>query len=208
MARCEKLEFKGIHYLLYYPKNYVNGKKYPVMFHLHGAGSRGTNFDNFEGSVILNALDREDSELSNGFCVFPQCHKETWFDIWDNLLNLVKEIYNREDVDKSNFNASGISMGGYGIYQVMMCLPELFHKAIVCCGGGMYWNSGAIKNIKFRIFHGEQDTTVFPEESRRMYARLKEACADVSLEVYPECDHNCWEKTYTNYKNLHWLFAK
>ena len=208
MARCEKLEFKGIHYLLYYPKNYVEGKKYPVMFHLHGAGSRGTNFDNFEGSVILDALDREDSELSNGFCVFPQCHKETWFDIWDNLLGLVKEIYNREDVDKSNFNASGISMGGYGIYHVMMCLPELFHKAIVCCGGGMYWNSGAIKNIKFRIFHGEQDTTVFPEESRRMYARLKEACADASLEVYPECDHNCWEKTYTNYKNLQWLFER
>lgn len=208
MARCEKLEFKGIHYLLYYPKIYEQGKKYPVMFHLHGAGSRGTNFDNFEGSVILNALDREDSPLSNGFCVFPQCHKDTWFDIWDNLLGLVKEIYNREDVDKSNFNASGISMGGYGIYQVMMCLPELFHKAIVCCGGGMYWNSGAIKNIKFRIFHGEKDVAVFPEESRRMYARLKEACADVTLTIYPECDHNCWEKTYTNYKNLQWLFEK
>ena len=208
MARCEKLEFKGIHYLLYYPKNYEQGKKYPVMFHLHGAGSRGTNFDNFEGSVILNALDKEDSPLSNGFCVFPQCHKDTWFDIWDNLLGLVKEIYNREDVDKSNFNASGISMGGYGIYQVMMCLPELFHKAIVCCGGGMYWNSGAIKNNKFRIFHGEKDVAVFPEESRRMYARLKEACADVTLTIYPECDHNCWEKTYTNYKNLQWLFEK
>ena len=178
------------------------------MFHLHGAGSRGTNFDNFEGSVILNALDKGDSPLSNGICVFPQCHKETWFDMWDDLLALVKEIYNRDDVDKSNFNASGISMGGYGIYQVMMCLPELVHKAIVCCGGGMYWNSGAIKNIKFRIFHGEQDTTVFPEESRRMYARLKEACADVSLQVYPECDHNCWEKTYTNYKNLQWLFER
>lgn len=208
MARCEKLEFKGIHYLLYYPKNYEQGKKYPVMFHLHGAGSRGTNFDNFAGSVILDALDRDDSPLSNGFCVFPQCHKDTWFDIWDNLLGLVKEIYNREDVDKSNFNASGISMGGYGIYQVMMCLPELFHKAIVCCGGGMYWNSGAIKNIKFRIFHGEKDVAVFPEESRRMYARLKEACADVTLTIYPECDHNCWEKTYTNYKNLQWLFEK
>ncbi len=206
MARCEKLEFKGIHYLLYYPKNYEQGKKYPVMFHLHGAGSRGTNFDNFAGSVILNALDREDSPLSNGFCVFPQCHKDTWFDIWDNLLGLVKEIYNREDVDKSNFNASGISMGGYGIYQVMMCLPELFHKAIVCCGGGMYWNSGAIKSIKFRIFHGEKDVAVFPEESRRMYARLKEACADVTLTIYPECDHNCWEATYGNYDNLKWLF--
>ena len=99
-------------------------------------------------------------------------------------------------------------MGGYGIYQVMQCLPELFNKAIVCCGGGMYWNSGRLKNIKFRIFHGEKDVAVYPEEARRMYARLKEAEADVSLTIYPECDHNCWDKTYLNYDNLEWLFSK
>ena len=98
-------------------------------------------------------------------------------------------------------------MGGYGIHSVMMCLPELFNKAIFCCGGGMYWNAGRIKNIKFRIFHGEQDIAVFPEEARRMYARLKENLAEVELTIYPECDHNCWDKTYSNYQNLEWLFA-
>ena len=207
MSRVEKLEFNGIQYLLYYPKNYVEGKKYPVMFHLHGAGSRGKDFVEFAGSTILDILERGDSPLSGGFCVFPQCGGDTWFDNFSELLGLVKHIYNQPFVDKAKFNGSGISMGGYGIYQVMEALPELFNKAIVCCGGGMYWNSGRLKDIKFRIFHGEQDTTVFPEESRRMYARLKETLADAELTVYPECDHNCWDKTYTNYDNLEWLFA-
>ena len=36
-------------------------KKYPMMFHLHGAGSRGTDFKEFEGSAILNILEKEDS---------------------------------------------------------------------------------------------------------------------------------------------------
>lgn len=207
MSRIEKLEFNGIRYLLYYPKNYVEGRKYPVMFHLHGAGSRGTDFEMFdESSVILRTLNREDSPLSDGFCVFPQCSTDTWFDRFSELLGLVKHIYEQPFVDQSRFNGSGISMGGYGIYQVMQSLPELFHKAIVCCGGGMYWNSGRLKNIKFRIFHGEQDDAVYPEEARRMYARLKEACADVQLTIYPECNHNCWDKTYTNYENLKWLF--
>ena len=48
MVKVEKLEFKGIKYLLYYPKDYIEGNKYPVMFHLHGAGSRGTDFKEFE----------------------------------------------------------------------------------------------------------------------------------------------------------------
>ena len=52
MSRVEKLEYNGIRYLLYYPKNYVEGRKYPVMFHLHGAGNRGHDFKEFEGSTI------------------------------------------------------------------------------------------------------------------------------------------------------------
>ena len=207
MVRVEKLEYKGIRYLLYYPKNYVEGKKYPVMFHLHGAGSRGNDFKEFEGSTILSILEKEDSPLSDGFCVFPQCHEDTWFSIFGDLLELVKHIYNATYTARNCFNGSGVSMGGYAIYQVMQCLPELFHKAIVCCGGGMYWNSGRLKDIKFRIFHGENDDVVYPEEARRMYARLKEACADASLTIYPDLDHNCWDKTYSNYDNLEWLFS-
>ena len=208
MIKVEKLEFKGIKYLLYYPKNYVVEKKYPVMFHLHGAGSRGTDFKEFEGSTILNILERGDSPLSDGFCVFPQCSTDTWFDRFSELLELVKHIFNEDFVDKTRFNASGISMGSYATYQVLQSLPELFNKAIICCGGGMYWNSGRMKNIKFRIFHGENDTAVYPEEARRMYSRLKECLTDVTLTIYPDCDHNCWDETYTNYDNLEWLFAK
>lgn len=206
MVYFEKKEYRGIKYLLYYPKNYVEGKKYPVMFHLHGAGSRGQNFEEFKGSTILNILEKEDSPLSNGFCIFPQCYTDTWFDIFNDLLELVKHIYDSEFTDKSHFNSSGISMGGYGIYQVMMSLPELFHKAIVCCGGGMYWNSGRICRIKFRIFHGDSDQAVFPEEAQRMYKRLKDDGADATLTIYPNTDHNCWDKTYSNYDNLEWLF--
>ena len=208
MIKVEKLEFKGIRYLLYYPKDYAEGKQYPVMFHLHGAGNRGVDFKEFEGSLILNILNKQDSPLSNGFCVFPQCSTDTWFDKFSELLQLVNHIFNQDFVDKNRFNASGISMGGYAIYQVMQSLPELFNKAIVCCGGGMYWNSGRLKNIKFRIFHGEKDVAVFPEEARRMYARLKECLTDVTLTIYDDCDHNCWDKTYSNYENLEWLFCK
>lgn len=205
MIKVEKLEYKGIRYLLYYPKGYVKGNKYPVMFHLHGSGNRGNDFKEFKGSTILHILDLEDSPLSNGFCIFPQCHEDTWFCIFNNLLDLIKHIYEMDDVDKTRFNISGVSMGGYTAYQVIQCLPDLFNKAIICCGGGMYWNTIRMRNVKYRIFHGEKDVAVYPEEARRMYARLKEACIDATLTIYPECDHNCWDKTYSNYDNLEWL---
>ena len=208
MSKVERLEYRGIKYQLHYPKNYVEGNKYPTLFHLHGAGCRGNNFEAFESneSTLIRVIESEESTLSNGFVVIPQCHSDTWFDIFSELIDFARYMFNQPFVDQSRFNGSGISMGGYGIYQVMQSAPELFNKALICCGGGMYWNSGRIKDIKFRIFHGAKDEVVFPEEAKRMYDRLIQDGADAQLTIYPECDHNCWDKTFLNYENLEWLF--
>lgn len=206
MIKIDKCEYKGIGYLIYYPKDFNKDKKYPVMFHLHGSGSRGKNFEEFKGSTILSILEKEDSPLSQGICVFPQCYDDTWFSFFNDLLDLVRYVYALPYVDQSKFNISGISMGSYASYQVIQCLPGVFNKAIICCGGGMYWNSGRMKDVRFRIFHGELDNDVYPEEAKRMFDRLKEAGADVTLTLYPDCKHNCWDKTYSNYDNLKWLF--
>ena len=88
----------------------------------------------------------------------------------------------------------------------MMSKPELFTKAIVCCGGGMYWNSGRLKDIEFRIFHGKNDETVYPEEAERMFDRLVHDGAEVQLVLFDNVGHNCWDYTYTDYDNLEWLF--
>ena len=205
MVKIEKKVFKNTKYLVYYPKDFDSSRKYPLFFHLHGAGSRGENFEEFNGSTILYLLGKENTPLSEAVCVFPQCHNDTWFVEFDELLDLLQEVINFPFVDKSRVTGSGISMGGYAIYQVMMNKPKLFNKAIVCCGGGMYWNAGMMKNIKFRIFHGAKDVAVFPEESQHMYDRLLEAGADVKLTIYPECDHNCWDKTFLNVDNLKWI---
>ncbi len=205
MIKVEKCEYRGIQYLKYYPKDYVEGKQYPVFYHLHGAGGRGRNFEAFSDSSVLQTFIGEGSPLNKAFCIIPQCSGDTWNDVMSELLDLTKHIYNQPFTDKKHFVGSGISMGGYAIYAVMMALPELFNKAIICCGGGMYWNAGRLKDIKIRIFHGEKDEVVYPEEARRMYQRLKEVGADVSLTIYPECDHNSWDKTYSNKENLEWL---
>lgn len=205
--RVERKEFKGIKYEIYYPEDFNKDDKYPVMFHLHGSGSRGINFENFKDSTILDILRNiNNSPLSKGICVFPQCHADSWFDIFNDLIALAEHIYNEPFVDKKRFNGSGISMGGYGIYQLMMSRPELFNKAIVCCGGGMYWNAGRLKDIKIRIFHGALDQAVYVEEAYRMHHQLKENEADVTLKIYEDLGHNCWDATYSNFDNLEWLF--
>ena len=84
----------------------------------------------------------------------------------------------------------------------------MFAALVPVCGGGMYWNAARLKNIALRLFHGEKDEVVYPEESKRIYAALKSCGGNAELIIYPECDHDCWSKTYANDDNYDWLLSK
>ena len=114
-------------------------------------------------------------------------------------------VYEQPFTDKTRFYSSGISMGGYTAYQLMMSRPQMFTAGIVCCGGGMYWNASRLRDIPLRIFHGAQDKVVFPCESENMTKKINECGGNATLTIYSECEHNCWDKVYTNKENFEWL---
>ena len=205
MIKKEQRKYKNINYMIYFPKDYQEGKKYPIFFHLHGAGERGNDFSIFDGYVPFSIIEKGDSPLSDIVCVLPQCpNGVTWYDILPELYEFVEYLNVQPYCLPNHFIGSGISMGGYGLYQLMMARPQLFKKAIVCCGGGMSWNAGMIKDIKIRIFHGDEDQSVYLDEAIHMYERLKGLGADVSLTIYPHTNHNCWDLTYSNFDVLKW----
>ena len=72
----------------------------------------------------------------------------------------------------------------------------------------MYWNAGRLKEIPLRLFHGEKDTTVYPEESRRMAEKITESGGTVTLTVYPDCDHDCWSRAFDDAETMKWLLQQ
>lgn len=201
--RLVREKFKNLQYIISYPNDYEKGKEYPVIFHTHGAGSRGANLDKLNISMICN-----NPRVENFIIVAPQCYANTWFEIFEQLIEFCEHIYEAPFTDKTRFYSSGISMGGYTAYQLMMSRPQLFAAGIVCCGGGMYWNASRLIDIPLRIFHGEQDKTVLPCESENMTKRINALGGNATLTIYPECDHNCWDKVFTNKENFEWLLSQ
>ena len=196
--------YKKLKYILSYPDNYETGKRYPIIFHTHGSGSRGTDL-----STMNIAIPIKNNPAAEDFIIVaPQCYADTWFEIFEQLIEFCEYIYEQPYTDKTRFYSSGISMGGYAAYQLMMSRPNLFAAGIVCCGAGMYWNAYRLKDIPLRIFHGAKDLTVLPCESEHMAERIKASGGNVALTIYPECDHNCWDNVYTNRENFNWLLSQ
>ena len=160
MSKILQNKISKLNYLRFEPVGFSEDKKYPIIIHFHGAGSRGDNVE------ILNdqAIMRYANDTKNfPFVMFlPQCSANTWFDIFEQLRTFVTTVVELPYADKEKVYLSGVSMGGYASWQMLMSEPNIFRKAVICCGGGMYWNAVRIK-IPVWAFHG---TALVPAQVR------------------------------------------
>jgi len=200
--QIEKSLVKEIKYLLYVPKSY-NGKPYPLLIFLHGAGERG---DDLELVKIHGPpkLIEEGVELS--FIVAsPQVALGEWWSP-STVVWLLEDIKGRLDVDMDRVYLTGLSMGGYGTWETAIKYPNLFAAIAPICGRGDPSMAERIKHIPVWIFHGAKDTVVPEHYSAEMYAAL-EPYGRASYTVYPEAEHDSWTETYENMLLYDWLLG-
>ena len=201
----EKLRFEKLNYIIRYPKSFNAGKKYPLLFLFHGAGNRGNNIDDlYENPFFQITGSDEDFPF---VCIAPQCHKNTWFDLFETLERFVREMVGKDFADKERVYVIGASMGGYATWQLAMSMPEYFAAIVPICAGGMYWNAPRLVNVPVWAFHGAKDTTVFPEESKKMTDAVTAAGGDARLTIYTENAHDAWSDTYNNKEVFEWLLS-
>ena len=58
------------------------------------------------------------------------------------------------------------------------------------------------------IFHGDADPSVPVEESRKMYAALQAANANVKYTEYPGVGHESWDNAYAEPGLVPWLLEQ
>lgn len=192
-----------LRYVIRYPEGFSEDKVYPVILYLHGAGTRGDDITKLHTNpYFLQIAKHKEFPFVT---VAPLCTENTWFDLWEHLEQLVLQITKLPFADKDAIYLSGVSMGGYGSWQLAMSMPEPFAAMIPICGGGMYWNAGRLVDIPVWAFHGGKDTDVLPEESVKMVNAVNQFGGNARLTIYPENGHDAWTDTYSNYEVFQWL---
>ena len=111
-------------------------------------------------------------------------------------------------VDPQRVYLTGMSMGGYGTWDLVARRPDLFAAAVVVCGGADESTAVKIKHIPVWVFHGAKDTAVKPARSRRMVAALEKAGGKPRYTEYAEVGHHSWENAYGDAELFQWLFAQ
>ena len=198
--------FRDLKYLVREPGE--PKKTNPTILFLHGAGSRGSDLVALRGNPVFaqgNCIVGEDSP----FLVFaPQCHEDTWFDLFEQLRDFARFVCDDPRVDRDRIYLMGASMGGYGVWQLAMSLPEVFAGIVPVCGGGMRWNAKRLVSLPIWAVHGEIDPVVPSEESIRMVEAVNQAGGNARLTLLKDVGHNAWDYTYRCREIFQWLLRQ
>jgi predicted peptidase len=202
-----------IPYLLFLPQAHdqSSSRKWPLMLFLHGAGERGTNLDQVARHGPPRIVERQPDFPF--IVVSPQCSPGQW---WQNepLLALLDHIQDQHPVDPSRIYLTGLSMGGFGTWNLGLAYPERFAAIAPICGGGDPLlvllqdpsKREAVQTLPIWAFHGARDPVVRLEESERMVKALRQVGSKrVQWTVYPEAEHDSWTETYNNPKLYAWF---
>lgn len=213
-------------YRILYPEGYSSSTDtLPLVLFLHGAGERGE--DNSAQLTHGAQLFLDSMSQYPAIVVFPQCGSGSyWVRIErqaDDLqmpfyeapvsdmgmvIELLAQLQAQERIDPSRIYLAGLSMGGFGTFELLARLPRTFAAAVPICGGGNKLLAPLYaQHTPMWIFHGDADSVVSVDLSRKMYKALAEAGGQPKYTEYPEVGHNSWDPAFAEPELLKWLFS-
>lgn len=199
-------------YLLYLPSDYdADGQPAPLILFLHGAGERGE-----DGDIVrtqgLPAYIESGHDLPF-IVVAPVCPPDQRWEYYrDDLIQLLDHITAAHNVDATRVYLTGLSMGGFGTWDLARLYPQRFAAIAPICGG-LSWEidlhaaARVLKHMPTWAFHGERDDVVLPEQTTRIIDAIREQGGQPELTLYPDARHDSWTATYRDSHLYEWFLA-
>ncbi len=201
----------NIGYYIYLPENFDKSKKYPLVTFLHGAGERGDGSEEALRILEKNALPRYAGEGREYpfILLCPQCPEDI---VWNNIVISVKHLIDRVakeyGADTDRLYCTGISMGGYGTWEMGITYHDCFAAIAPVCGGGFSWRASVLRDMPVWAFHGDADNVVPIENSQMMVDGVNKAGGNAKFTVFPGVEHNSWDPAYLTTDVIEWLLEQ
>lgn len=216
-------------YQVFVPSQQAGGEHPAVILFLHGSGERGS--DGGKPTLVgLGPHIRKDPDAFPAIVVFPQAPDNTEWSDSAGIAVAALEVATREfKGDRRRTYLTGMSMGGYGTWELALQQPGRFAALVPVCGGitapahrptlrveavvgepdPFLATARRLRALPIWIFHGAKDDRVLPQQSRRMAAALASVDAvDTRHTEFPDANHNAWDPAYATPELWAWLFAQ
>jgi len=194
-------------YLAYLPDGYnkSNAKAWPLIIYLHGSSCKGNNLERLKKYGPPFYLER--GMDVDAIVISPQCPSNknwtagAWFE------SFYKELKDKYNIDPSRVYLTGMSLGGFGTWDIASRYPEYFAAIMPLCGGGQTRMVETLKDIPTWVFHGEVDKKVSLKRSEQMVGALNDIGSRPKFSVLKGQGHGI-QKVYSDQTIYKWLLSQ
>ncbi len=232
LDRTEARTFEGSRTALNYRyyRSAAEGKA-RLFVYLHGAGGRGSDnrLQIEDQCALVNYLVSDSAkELLADVpytVIAPQCPEgSSWvkaaFDGGSYSLEntpvtaelqavfeLMESLIASGSTEEGTAVLCGISMGGYGTWDLALRHPKAFSAIVPICGGGDPTEAERLKGLRIWAFHCTGDQSVPVSASRDMAAALKKLGIPADYTEFVRDAHNAWTPAFEETLLLQWLLS-
>jgi predicted peptidase len=213
-------------YRLFVPPSCTPDKPCGLLLFLHGAGERGTDNQSQLVNDALAFVEAGPQAEMPTIVVYPQCPpgmqwvnsdwKDGSYHMKDTpvsqpmaaALELLSWVRANFAVDPTRLLVTGLSMGGYGTWDIVARHHTLFAGALALCGGGDPTQAALIRELPIWAFHGDRDEAVPVRGSRQMIAALRQVGGQPRYTEVAGRGHDVWTVAYRDPAVVRWLLSQ
>ena len=156
-----------------------------MVIYLGGGSQRGDDLNKLKGYGIPFYVEQGHEY---GFIIASPDDKywttENWFE------SFYAELTSKYRIDITRIYVTGISIGGFGTWQVAMDYPDKFAAIVPLCGGvndSDTANISRLKELPIWTFHGTMDDMIPISETEKVVSKLEEY-GHINSPVYKKMD--------------------
>lgn len=229
VERSLDLEGRQFRYQVFVPARHNAGPP-PLVLFLHGSGERGDD-GQLPTEAGLGPWIKQHRDSFPALAVFPQVPEgEEWRGRNARMALAALDASIQEfGADPQRIYLTGMSMGGYGTWELALTRPQQFAALLPICGAlraprperpslvvdqvandadPYQATASRLHGVPVWMFHGALDGLVSTHDDREIEKASQRLGAGFRYTEYPDTEHNAWDPTYRNPAVWEWMFSQ
>ncbi len=196
--------------LLQLPRDYDANptKQYPLIVFLHGSGERKSPVLDLKKFGPPRQAVLDDLPF---IILSPHCPTGKWWtdaDMTIAVMEALETVCKTNRVDRDRIVLTGMSMGGFGAWNLAQQYPDTFAALAVVCGSGNPYLMDRVATMPISIYHGARDLNVPLHYAQQMALALSRVGNTARLNIFPHKKHAIWRMVYSDPALYRWLGAQ
>lgn len=145
-----------------------------------------------------------------GFVLMPQMFNDWDPESVEHVVRIVQLLLQRYNIDPNKVYVTGLSAGGYAVYEAIRRAPWMFAAAIPICAIKEGFaidprNFASLAHIPLWVFQGGIDTAPTPANTKALIGRFRDAGGVVRYTEYPGLGHTIWNSVFSEPDFFSWF---